>query len=204
MSQALPQPEHPRGPAWAEMADVLLHRAALVARVALDHRPDPLAGLKVDDDDLDKLLAELPGLAVPDRSVIAAIEAEAGPATQAARRGCITRSAARGKERSPAADPFADIVRFAGLSELETEVLALACAVELDPRRQRVVGYLNDDVTQRRLTLFTLQLLFPDHPEVLLAVGPGSGLRRAGLLAPAVKALSQPPPCRPRRPSCGG
>ena len=61
----------------------------------------------------------------------------------------------------------------------------MACAVELDPRRQRVVGYLNDDVSQRRLSLFTLQLLFPEQPDVGLAISPGGGLRRAALLAPA-------------------
>ena len=96
-------------------------------------------------------------------------------------------------------DTFSRIVRFARLSELETEVLALACAVELDPRRQRVVGYLNDDVSQRRLSLFTLQLLFPEQPDVGLAISPGGGLRRAALLAPAEpgvlgSALWRPPP----------
>ena len=59
------------------LADVLLRRAALVVRVAFDHRPDPLAGLKIDDEDLEKLLTELPGLAVADHSVIGALEREA-------------------------------------------------------------------------------------------------------------------------------
>ena len=40
------------------------------------------------------------------------------------------------------ADAFCRLVRFARLSDLETEVLALSCAIEVDPRRQRVVGYL--------------------------------------------------------------
>ena len=75
----------PTGPSWAVLADVLLRRAALVVRVAFDHRPDPLAGLKVDDEDLEKLLTELPGLAVADQSVIAAIERETRPAVDAAR-----------------------------------------------------------------------------------------------------------------------
>jgi hypothetical protein len=166
------------------LADVLLRRAALVARVAFDHRPDPLAGLKIDDEDLEKLLTELPGLAIADHSVISAIEREARPAVDEARaqlRSVITQSSTDGISGN---DTFSRIVRFARLSELETEVLALACAVELDPRRQRVVGYLNDDVSQRRLSLFTLQLLFPDHPDVGLAISPGGGLRRAALLAP--------------------
>ncbi len=94
-------------------------------------------------------------------------------------------------------DTFSRIVRFARLSELETEVLALACSVELDPRRQRVVGYLNDDVSQRRLSLFTLQLLFPEHPDVGLTISPGGGLRRAALLAPAERGVLGSVPLAP-------
>ena len=169
----------PTGPSWAVLADVLLRRAALVVRVAFDHRPDPLAGLKVDDEDLEKLLTELPGLAVADQSVIAAIERETRPAVDAAR---AQLQADVSSISGP--DAFCRLVRFARLSDLETEVLALSCAIEVDPRRQRVVGYLNDDVGQRRLTLFTLQVLFPERPGVALAVSPGSGLRRAALLAP--------------------
>ena len=153
--------------------------------MAFDHRPDPLAGLKIDDEDLEKLLTELPGLAIADRSLIGAIEREARPAVEQARaqlRSVITKTSSQTISGN---DTFSRIVRFARLSELETEVLALACSVELDPRRQRVVGYLNDDVSQRRLSLFTLQLLLPEHPDVGLAISPGGGLRRAALLAPA-------------------
>ena len=165
-----------RAPAWAVLADVLLNRAALVLRVAFDHRPDPLAGLKIDDEDLSRLLNELPGLAQTDMSLVRAIDDEAAASVAAARSGLTTEISGDSQ--------FGRIVRFAGLSEMETEVFAVACAVELDPRRQRVVGYLNDDVSQRRLSLFTLQLLFADRPEVALAAGPGSGLRRAALLGP--------------------
>ena len=171
-------------PAWTVLADVLLRRAALVARVAFDHRPDPLAGLKIDDEDLEKLLTELPGLAIADRSLIGAIEREARPAVDEARAQLRSVIRKTSSETISGNDTFSRIVRFARLSELETEVLALACSVELDPRRQRVVGYLNDDVSQRRLSLFTLQLLFPEHPDVGLSVSPGGGLRRAALLAP--------------------
>jgi ATPase family associated with various cellular activities (AAA) len=172
-------------PAWTVLADVLLRRAALVVRVAFDHRPDPLAGLKIDDEDLEKLLTELPGLAVADRSVIGALEREARPAVEQARAELRRLIEQTSPDQISGNDTFSRIVRFARLSDLETEVLALSCAVELDPRRQRVVGYLNDDVSQRRLSLFTLQLLFPEQPDVGLAISPGGGLRRAALLAPA-------------------
>ncbi len=145
-----------------------------MARVALDHRPEPLAGLKVDDGDLNRLLQELPGLNAPDRAVIDAIFQQARPAVEAAR--------AQLHHGLSENDTFCAIVRFARLTPLEAEVFALACAVEADPRRQRLVGYLNDDVSQRRLTLFTLELLFPEHPDVVLAASPGSGLRRAALI----------------------
>ena len=168
-------PECREGPPWAVLADVLLRRAALVARVGLDHRPDPLAGLKVDDDDLGRLLNELPGLGGADRSIIDAIDAEARPGIEAARE--------RFRSHISGTDAFFAIARFAQLTPLESEVFAVACAVELDPRRQRLVGYLNDDVSQRRVTLFTLALLFPEHPAVTLAAGPGGGLRRAALVA---------------------
>jgi hypothetical protein len=62
-------------------------------------------------------------------------------------------------------------------------VLAFLCAVEVDPRRQRLVGYLNDDVTQRRPTLWTLWQLFGSTRELAVAIGPAGGLRRAALLA---------------------
>ena len=163
-------------PPWAILADVLLHRAALVVRVAFDHRPDPLAGLKVDDEDLGRLLNELPGLAVTDRSVIEEINKEAAGDLAAARQAFHSYISED--------NAFSRIVRFARLSDIEAEVFAVACAVELDPRRQRVVGYLNDDVSQRRLSLFTLQVLFGEHPDVGLVAGPGSGVRRAALISP--------------------
>jgi hypothetical protein len=163
-------------PRWAALADVLLCRAALVARVAFDHRPDPLAGLKVDNEDLVRLLGELPGLREADPALIAAIEEEMSAAVGQARDLFLAASSE--------IDIFSRIVRFAQLSALEAQVLAVACAVEVDPRRQKVVGYLNDDVSQRRLTLFTLELLFSEYPDVWLAAGPGSGLRRAALLVP--------------------
>jgi hypothetical protein len=171
-------------PTWTVLADVLLRKAALVARVAFDHRPDPLAGLKIDDEDLEKLLTELPGFAIADHSVIRAIERETGPAVEEARSQLRSVIATTSGPEISGNNTFGRIVRFARLSELEAEVLALACAVERDPRRQRIVSYLNDDVSQRRLSLFTLQLLFPEHPDVGLAISPGGGLRNASLLAP--------------------
>ena len=167
----------PEPPPWTGLVDVLLQRAALVARVARDRAPDPLVGLKVDDDDLFVLLGELPGLEGRAPVDTADIEARTDAAVRAARRDFAALLA------SDVA--FSRLVRTAALSPDEAEVLATLCAVEADPRRQRLVGYLNDDVTQRRLTLWTLQQIWAPEPGPLLAVAPGAGLRRAGLILPA-------------------
>src|ERR1700730_10823811 len=71
---APPPPPSPAPPVWSALADVLLQRAALVVRVVRDRAPDPLVGLKVDEDDLYHLLCELPGLERRDPVVAAEVE----------------------------------------------------------------------------------------------------------------------------------
>ena len=77
---------------------------------------------------------------------------------------------------------FSVLVRNAGLSTQDAEVLAVAAAVEADPARQRLVSYLQDDATRPRLTLHALGLLFAGDHSGVRAVGPDSALRRAALL----------------------
>jgi hypothetical protein len=162
---------------WTAFADLLLQRAALVARIARARAPDPLAGLKLDEQDLLDLLGELPGLEPVDSKGAEQVERSLARPIEAAR-GAFA-------EVLEGDSPLAVLARRARLTPRESEVLALLCAVELDPRRERLVGYLNDDVTQRRLTPWTLrQVCSPDELHVL-AVAPGGGLRRASLLAPA-------------------
>ena len=162
---------------WTQYADVVLQRGALLIRANRDHGPDPLAGLRVTDEDVDALLGELPGLEqrkgeMPQHVGAAAEQADGVVAT--AREEFVAGLAGPG--------PFADLVRSGWLDDLDAEVLALLCAVELDPRRQRLVGYLNDDVTLRRLTPWTLAVLLGRR--ALGPVAPGGALRRAALLAP--------------------
>jgi AAA+ superfamily predicted ATPase len=161
---------------WTAFADVLLQRAALVARVARNRPPDPLAGLKLDEQDLSELLDELPGLEPVESQAVA--EVEKSLVTPIAR----TRSAFASLMQGDS--PLAVLARRAELTQPECEVLGLLCAVELDLRRERLVAYLNDDVTQRRLTLWTLRQVFAPDEDHLIAVGPGGGLRRAALLSP--------------------
>jgi len=161
---------------WGRFADVVLQRAALAARVDRNVGPDPLAGLKVDDADLERLLAELPGLEQPATELTAA-EVEAAFADQVEE----ARAALADGD-----DELAGVARRALLDPTELEMLAVLCAVELDPRRQRLVGYLHDDVGMRRLSAWTLGLLL--GPAIAGRLGPGGRLRRAGLLERPVDA----------------
>src|SRR5262249_26294980 len=147
---------------WTAFADVLLQRAALVSRLARDRAPDPLAGFKIDDEDVDALLSELPGLEPGDNVSALAIEQQLAGRGQAQLHAFLDALAGGGA--------FAAIVANAGLDELEAAVFAVLAAIELDPRRQRLVAYLNDDVALPRATPFSLGELFrglgPNGPHV--------------------------------------
>jgi hypothetical protein len=163
--------------AWSRFADITLQRTALIDRIVRDRAPDPLAGLKVDDHDLEALLAELPGLeSTPAAEDLAAdVDARLDELVAAARKDLL------GTVADPdETDRFAVLAARAGLDPSEVEVLAVLSAVEVDPRRQRLVGYLNDDVTQRRTTPWTLRRLLGS--DALGCLGPGSRLRRCCLV----------------------
>src|SRR5262249_12670782 len=146
-----------------ELADLLIRRAVVLASSTTGRAGDPLAGLKVDDADVARLVIELagPAAAPPARTVraIAALDTAIG--------------GARARLAQGRTGMFAGIVAGAQLDPLEAEVLSVLVAVELDPRRQRLVGYLNDDITLRRCTAFTLRELFGPASEAELAVAPG-------------------------------
>ena len=135
--------------------------------------PDPedrFRGLYIPDVEVDRLLAgtRLPLLApaATDGSddLLAAVEAEAD------------RAAAEGADLR--------LRRLAGsfeLTDLDVELLLVALAPDLDPRFERLYGYLNDDVSRRRASI-GLAL------ELCGALGPASGGRtRLGPTAPLVE-----------------
>jgi AAA+ superfamily predicted ATPase len=164
--------------AWSGLADTLLVRAALTARLGWDRAPNPLAGYSLSDEEVDALLRALPGL---DREPPALLQDDvrkvlddADAAVEEARAEFQLSLGDHGR--------FAAICHNAVLDLAGAEVLALLVAVEVDPRRQRLAGYLADDVTQRRLTVWTLRLVAGDEAAAL--AGPGGPLRRAALLAP--------------------
>jgi hypothetical protein len=157
---------------WGVLADVLLQREALVCRIAEGRPPRDFAGLFVGPDDLDRVLATLPGLDGPGVDQVAAVRAQVHADVDRARKDFV--SSMDGQS------PFAALVRSAGLTVQDAEVFALLAAVELDPARQRLVAYVQDSVQLPQLTLATLARAF-DHPGEL-CVAPDSALRRAALV----------------------
>ncbi|MDQ1685551.1 MAG: hypothetical protein QOC82_2288 [Frankiaceae bacterium] len=156
-------------PSWLVAADALLARAALVARGSSDPSlSDPVlqavgvlvgTGDSAAPADVHDSTAELANLLVATADV--ALEDALQPG-----------------------QPLAALVETAGLTGAEAAVLALCVSVELDPHRQSVATYLGGENAGPWLTPWSLRRVVEDE-EIALAVGPGSGLRRACLLVPA-------------------
>ena len=152
------------------LADALLQREALICRLAEGRPPRDFAGLYVTDDEVERLLATLPGLDGPGLERVAAVRAGAAAPVVKAR------------EAFDFSGPFGDVAGNAGLTIAEAEVLALLVAVEVSPARQRLVGYIQDSVQLPRLTLATLDRVFfeEDHAGAR-ALAPRGGLIRSAL-----------------------
>ncbi|MCU1497442.1 MAG: ATPase, partial [Acidimicrobiales bacterium] len=184
---APPAPAPPIPSDWTTLADALLQRAALVMRIAQDRAPDPMAGLRVDSTALAALLATLPGLVAGDNTAVAAVQAELQPGIDGAVADFSAWLGQAAEGYDARGRSLRHLIDAVGLSGIEAAVLAVLAAVELDPRRQRIVGYLNDDVSERRLTPYTLVRLFEgvadDLAAVERAVGPGGGLQAACLIS---------------------
>src|SRR5439155_22532820 len=124
-------------PLWPALADALLPREATACRASRGGDLDPLAGLRIDDATGARTIADL-----------------AGDGREAAEaRAAFSRAVDEAREAFRAALseplPFSLMADAAGLDQSESEVFALLCAVDLDPRRQRLVSYVNDAVTRR-------------------------------------------------------
>ncbi|MGX6606289.1 ATP-binding protein [Micromonosporaceae bacterium Da 78-11] len=159
---------------WTTLADGLLQREALICRLAEGRPPRDFAGLYVADDEIERLLASLPGMDGPGPERVAAVRAgTAAPLVQAR---AAFEAALTGSSR------FATVARRARLTTGDAEVLALLVAVELSPARQRLVAYVQDSVQLPRLTLATLGRIFtePDHPAER-SMAPAGALVRSGL-----------------------
>ncbi|MGH8982204.1 MAG: hypothetical protein ACRDWE_14500, partial [Acidimicrobiales bacterium] len=150
--------------AWGELADALLAREAV--RRPRSDGGDPFAALRVSPEELERLLQ-------PPRPLdgrLAASTARVAAASAAFRRSLEEPSL------------LASLRRLAGLCDDELEVLAVLLAVELDPARQRVVAFLQDNVGASRPTLGTLAALFPPPHSGTHAVAVGSAMVTTGLV----------------------
>ena len=131
-------------------------RALVAHRRAADPNPDdPFRGLYVSDEAVDRLLAPPPPLDFPDDLL---------------------------SSRSTILDRLAATF---GLTDLDVEILLIAAIPDLDSRFEKLLGYLNDDVTRRRATVgLTLDLLGRTSLDAAARsrMMPGSPLLSAGLL----------------------
>ena len=144
------------------LAEALLRREVARSRIARAAPPDPFAGLKLSEADVDRLLAGPESAQIPKE-----LEAEVERARKA-----------HGADL--AGTSLGILGEHARLSAGEIEVLDLLATVEASPRWQKVVAYVLDDVNQTRVTLHLLERMFGSVGPV--AVSSDARLRRAALI----------------------
>jgi hypothetical protein len=100
--------------------------------------PDPFRGLYLSDEEVDRLLATPAPVAEPDGAgaLLARVEADADAA-----------------ESAGASLRLRRLERAFGLLPLDVELLLVALAPDVDPRYERLYGYLHDDLTRRRASI---------------------------------------------------
>ncbi len=127
-------------------------RQTVAARRAVDPEPDdPFRGLYVSEDAVARLLADgTPAAVVPD------------PAEQ--QRAAEIEQGADRAEAAGADLRLRRLARGFDLLPLDVDVLLVAIAPDIDPRFERLYGYLNDDVTRRRASV-GLALTMSGSPE---------------------------------------
>lgn len=157
--------------AWRRWLDPLLEREILRLRSRYQLSLDEFRGLYVSDELVDRLLAAQAARAAP---------GESGPDGGQAELAEV-----------PPCPPAATL----DLDALETRLLLLALAPEIDLKYETLYAYLNDDVTRKWPTLDLAQrLLGPgaDPHDVARALSPDASLLRQGILV-----RIQPPSARP-------
>ena len=149
-------------------------RAAVERRRAVDPDPDdPVRGLYVSDAQVDELLATsssatMLGLPPPHHEQAAAVE-----------------DAARRAEDAGADMRLRRLVAAFDLDAIEVELLLAAVAPDIDPRFERLYGYLHDDVTRRRVSVALALELAGLHVTVASGrrrLAPGGHLVDGGLV----------------------
>jgi hypothetical protein len=173
----------PAPPVSTDPSLAYLHaRLSLVelrVRAAVDRRraddPDPgdrFRGLYISDPQVDALLDAPRGPLVP------------APSSQAsaAMLGELERAAEAG-EADGREVRLRRLARTFELEPLDVELLLIALAPDLDPRFERLYGYLHDDVSRRRASVgLALELCDPDG-----GLAAGAARARLGPLAPLIE-----------------
>lgn len=145
-------------PAWELFASTLLQYHALQRRID-GLPPRDFAGLVIDDAEVDRLLASLPGLDGPVRGQVASVVKQSEPQLDATRRRLHAEAS------GAVSGPFFSIAETAGVTGVALEVFAVLVSIELSPQKQRLLAYLQDNVSANRPWLSTLSEFFPDSPD---------------------------------------
>ncbi|GMU40203.1 MAG: ATPase [Chloroflexota bacterium] len=157
---------------WELFGSAVVEAEALVRRMT-SGPPRDLAGLVIEDEEVDRLLAELPGMG-------GAFDADVRDRTGV--EGALAQLRLQFHESLGDASPFSTLVRRAALTPAEAEVLALLAGIERSPARQRLLAYAQDDVSATRPWLSSLNRMFPPGHPGAAAVAPDARLRRAELV----------------------
>lgn len=155
------------------MADLLLQREALHCRMIGGVPSKPTGAIYVTDEEILDMTRELPGLRQASVTDLRDLDALFTPTLPDA-------TAAFGEWLDAQDHTLAQLCARAGLQFDEAVVLALALAIDVDRSRQRVLGYIQDDLSVRYLQLGTVQRLLPDADSDLLA--PNNTLVGSGLV----------------------
>ncbi|TCO55219.1 ATP-binding protein [Actinocrispum wychmicini] len=158
-------------PPWQVMADTLLQREALVCRLGEGLLPHDFAGLYIGHEEVDRILAELPGASGPAAERVDALLRQLEPELALARK-LFAESLDQG------GTVFDRLVRHARLDEVDAQALALMVAVERSPHRMRLVSYFQDNVQLPRLTVASLTRMLGSGR----SVSPDAPLLRAELV----------------------
>ncbi|MFC0110879.1 ATP-binding protein [Kibdelosporangium aridum] len=154
-------------PPWQVMADTLLQREALVCRLGEGLLPHDFAGLYIGHEEVDRILAELPGSSGPAAAKVEALLRQLEPELVLARKQ-FDESLATGQST------FDRLARTARLDSRDAQALAVLLAVERSPHRMRLVAYFQDNVQLPRLTVASLSRILDAR-----CVAPDAPLRRA-------------------------
>ena len=185
MSQAAPASAEPELGSSDPSLSYLLGRLSLVERLvraaverrrAVDADPgDRFRGLYISDEQVDGLLDHASGPLVlrVDEADVALREDLEARATEDERAGAQLRLRA--------------LARAFGLEPIDVELLLIALAPDLDPRFERLYGYLHDDVSRRRASVgLAIELCRPaaawDSGRIRARLGPMAPLLAGRLL----------------------